>query len=471
MEIEHCNFFLNSFSNFSILAISWDWELSVVLISLLFLLLCSALVSGSEVAYFSISPNDIEILQNEKSISSDRIIKLKQSPRHLLATILISNNFINIAIVLLSDYMVGLLLTQQILFNWSVFLSDQFSLLGNNYANISAMIEFFITIIGVTSLLVLFGEVLPKIYANSFNLNLAKLTSGPLILINKILYPISHQLVIWTQGMEERMANRRMNFGSTSKEDIDAAIDLTIQRSNKAEAEISLLKRIVKFSDTSVKQIMTSRTDITALDITAPFEEIYDIVKNSGFSRIPVYSGDFDHIEGILYVKDLLQYMDEEDFVWANIIRKEIMYVPETKRINELLKEFQSERKHLAVVVDEYGGSAGLVTLEDIMEEVVGDIKDEFDTEEELDYKMIDKSTYEFDGKFLINDLSRVLKIEADYFNLYKGESDSLAGLVLEVLGRMPRKNEELQFNEYKIKVISVNKKRIEKIQVTKNNA
>ncbi|GAA5220057.1 gliding motility-associated protein GldE [Membranihabitans marinus] len=422
-------------------------------------------------AYFSISPNDIEILQNEKSKSSDRIIKLKQSPRHLLASILISNNFINIAIVLLSDYLVGILLNDKTLFHWSVYLSDSIPFIGNNYATISLSIEFVITVVGVTSLLVLFGEVCPKIYANSFNLRLARLTSKPLIIVNKILYPISHQLVLWTQGMEKKMANRKMVRSSTSKEDIDAAIDLTIQRSNKAEAEISLLKRIVKFSDTSVKQIMTSRTDVTAIDITAPFNEIYNTVRDSGFSRIPVYSGDFDTIEGILYVKDLLQFMDDDNFIWSEIIRKEIMYVPETKRISELLKEFQSERKHLAIVVDEYGGSAGVVTLEDIMEEVVGDIKDEFDVELALDYKIIDKTTYEFDGKFLINDLSRVLNIDLDYFNLYKGESDSIAGMVLEVLGRMPKKNEELQFNEYKIKVISVNKKRIEKIQVSKNNA
>ncbi|WP_236973860.1 gliding motility-associated protein GldE [Membranihabitans maritimus] len=470
MEADHCSLVITYLFQTANVALAVQWSIILGVSILLFLLLCSALVSGSEVAYFSISPNDIEFLQHENSKSSERIIKLKQNPRHLLASILISNNFINIAIVLISEYLVGIIFPYEKLFQWALGLSDWLSFIGNNYASIAITMEFLITVLGVTALLVLFGEVLPKIYANTNNLELAKMTSWPLTMVSRILHPVSHQMVRWTMNMENRLSGRRTVHSLASKQEIDAAIDITIQRTNKAEAEVSLLKRIVKFSDTYVKQIMTTRTDITSIDEKTPFPEVYEIVKQCGFSRIPVYSGDLDNIQGILYVKDLLQYMDDTDFNWQKILRKEVLYVPETKRINELLKEFQLERKHMAIVVDEYGGSSGIVTLEDIMEEVVGDIRDEFDMEEELDYKKIGKNTFEFDGKFLINDACRVLKIDSEYFDFYKGESDSIAGLLLEVLGRMPRKDEEIQFREYKFKVISVNKKRIEKIQLTKTD-
>lgn len=456
---------------FPLLVMPWAFSFTSALLVflLVFLLLSSAVISGSEVAYFSLSPNDIETLTNDKSRVARRILALKQKPRRLLATILISNNFINIGIVILSDILVGRFFPEHILRDLAQRCEGFFSSLGVSIDQSISIFEFLITIVGVTFILLLFGEVLPKIYAKINNIELAKFTSGPLNVLERLCRPLSNLLVGWSQRLENKLAQG--NSSGTSKEEIDRAIDLTMQHEIKDKKEIDILKSIVNFGDTAAKQIMTSRPDVTSLSIEDNYKEVLDIIKSSGFSRIPVYKEDFDHIEGILYAKDLIMDLDRPtSFPWQDLLRKDILYVPEAKKIKEILTDFQTERKHMAIVVDEFGGSAGIITLEDILEEVIGDIKDEFDDREDIEYEQIAPDTFVFEGKVLLNDFIRVFEERVDIFDDFKGESDSVAGLMLEVLGRIPRKGEEINIDPYNFKVISVNRRRIEKIQIKRKS-
>lgn len=441
--------------------------ISIVL--LLLLIVASALISGSEVAYFSLSPNDIRDLVQEDSVSSRRIIALKEKPRTLLATILIANNFINIAIVVISDSILKSILGPEKLVEigeslFTTFLSSFFT--ANQLAN---GFNFLLTVVGVTFILVLFGEVAPKLYANINNLSFAKSVSLPLKVLTWIFAPLSRLLVSFSNSIERRLASN--NLSSTSKEDIDKAIELTVnaEQGSQSVQEADILKGIVKFGDHQVKQIMKPRIDVVAIEIEENFNSLMVMVKESGYSRIPVYEEDFDTIKGMLYVKDLLGHTQEEtDFRWQTLIRDQILYVPESKKIDELLKVFQSKRLHMAIVVDEYGGSAGIVTLEDIMEEVIGDIRDEFDEDQEVEYIQIGKDNYIFEGKTLLNDVCRIIGEDTSIFDSDKGEADSLAGLVLEITGVIPKQEKELTVGGLILKVISVNKRRIEKINVRK---
>lgn len=431
------------------------------------LLFCSALVSGSEVAFFSLTHNDFEKLQQEQSASGQRILLLKEKPRKLLATILISNNFINIAIVIVSDFLLLRLLNTERLEEWARALIDVLSL--DNFTSVPAvanLIAFLLAVVGVTFLLVLFGEVAPKIYAKINNIHLAKFMSGPMILLMRIFHPISQVLVNWTTLIERRA--RMRGVAATSREDIDEAIELTVSSEAKTDQEIDILKSIVKFGDVSVKQIMRSRVDVKAVDFRINFSELLNLVRQSGFSRIPVYDNDFDNVTGILYVKDLLGHLQEpDDFEWQRLIRTNMLYVPEAKKIHDLLREFQRERLHMAIVVDEYGGSAGIVTLEDIMEEVIGEIKDEFDKEAEVIYRKIDDFNYLFEGKTLLNDVCRIIGVDTSTFDEVKGDADSLAGLVLELYGEIPKKDVEIAYNLFRFKIVSVSKRRIEQMLIT----
>jgi len=275
-------------------------------------------------------------------------------------------------------------------------------------------------------------------------------------------------LVAWSNKIENRITDSENYQSSTSKEDIDAAIDLTVNSDEgSSEEEADMLKGIVKFGDVSTKQIMRSRVDVTALDINTPFDEVMAVIKETGYSRIPIYNDDFDTIEGILYVKDLIGYYGEsKSFKWTNLVSDNILYVPESKKIDDLLKEFQIRRLHIAIVVDEYGGSAGIVTLEDVMEEIIGDIKDEFDEQEELEYVELSKNNYIFEGKTLLNDVCRVVGVDTGYFDNDKGESDSLAGLIIEITGAIPKVESEMEYKDIFFKIVSVSKKRIEKINL-----
>ncbi len=439
-----------------------------LLISLLILLLiCSALISASEVAYFSLSPKDNENLSNEDFPSSRRILNLKASPRQLLATILISNNFVNIAIVIISESLMKTLAGPQTFENWAAGLQSYLHLNWFSLATLATIISFTITIVAVTFLLVLFGEVAPKIYANLNNVRHARFMSAPLQFLSKLFYPFSSILLNWSGGIEERVYRKRLlSNSSTDKKELDKAIELTVTNHEDRE-EVDILKGIIKFGDVETKQIMKSRVDVVGLEIQQGFKDVIQIIKQSGYSRLPVYEEDFDTVVGILYVKDLLGLTQEEnDFNWQNLVRSNVLYIPETKKIDELLKEFQSKRTHMAIVVDEYGGSSGIVTLEDIMEEVVGDIRDEFDSQEEVDYVKIDDHNYIFEGKTLLNDVVRVLNLDGDTFDEGRGNADSLAGLILELEGVIPKRDNELHYKGLKLIPTQVSKRRIEKVQV-----
>ncbi len=432
-------------------------------IIIVILLFCSALISSSEVAFFSLTVNDLEKITQENSEVTERILRLRERPRALLATILISNNFINIAIVILSEYLLRYILEVSVCEGWMSVAPDWLSSLLSGQ-----MLHFLITVVGVTFLLVLFGEVAPKIYAKINNVSLAKLMSGTLLFLSGIFQPISRTLIRGTDIIERRLQGRNSNGNMTSRAEIDQAIELTVRDEIHAEREMDILKGIVKFGDVAVKQIMRSRVDVIAIDFRDSYSTLLNTVKDAGFSRIPVYDEDFDNITGILYVKDLLDHLSEpSEYEWQELIRTDIMFVPESKKIDDLLREFQQNRTHMAIVVDEFGGSSGIVTLEDIMEEVIGEIKDEFDDDIELEYRKIDDYNYVFEGKTLLNDVCRVIGVDTNTFDTIKGNADSVAGLILEVLGQIPKKDREVKYNDYRFKIVSVDDRRIKEIQIT----
>lgn len=437
---------------------------------LVLLLLGSALVSASEVAYFSLSPQDMDAIQKDKNnrAANDRIESLKEKPRTLLATILIANNFINIAIVILSEYLLRELISEATFDTWAQSLQQSVGLGWMSIETISSVISFSITIVGVTFLLVLFGEVAPKIYANLNNIRHARFMSGALTFLSKLFGPFNSLLVNLSGNIEERVYRQRLlTNSSTNKEDLDKAIDLAVSEADDND-DVDILKGIIKFGDVTTKQIMKSRIDVVAIAYESHFGEVMKIVKDSGFSRLPVYEEDFDTIKGILYVKDLLGHTGEgKDYEWKKLIRENTLYIPETKKIDELLKEFQQKHTHMAIVVDEYGGTSGLVTLEDIMEEVIGDIRDEFDADEEVEYTKIDDHNYLFEGKTLINDVARIIGVDSSEFNENRGNADSLAGLILEIEGQIPKRDKEISYQNLKFKIVSVNNRRIEKINIT----
>jgi gliding motility-associated protein GldE len=332
------------------------------------------------------------------------------------------------------------------------------------------VINFLVTVVGVTFILVLFGEVMPKIYAKTNNIGLARFMCGPITFLSKFFKPFSFLLVRGTNTIERRLEVYTQGSKKTSREDIDKAIELTVSSAPESKQEVSILKSIVQFGDVTVKQIMRPRMDMAALDIAIDFKTLILSVKKSGFSRYPVFEDNLDNIKGTLYAKDLLEYLDNDaGFEWQNLIRMEVFYAPEAKKIDDLLREFKSEKKHMAVVVDEYGGTAGMITLEDIMEEIIGDIRDEFDDEPDLDYEKIDANNYVFEGKTLINDVCRALNMDKTLFEDLRGDADSLGGLMLETIGYIPKKDAEIKIDKYTFKVIAVTKRKIEKVKLTIN--
>lgn len=437
-------------------------DISAIFI-LIILIICSGLVSGSEVAYFSLGPIQIKDLEEEDSKSSRRIMALLSDPKKLLATILIANNFINIAIVIVSDYLIGKLLGDTVLNAIGARFYEWMPIMQAN--TWSSLINFLITVLGVTFILVLFGEVAPKIYANMANMKMVRAMSLPLTVLNNLLSPFSNILVRWGTRIEDRVNSNYQN--NSIREDLDKAIDLTVSDSDQSGQEAEILKGIVKFGDVRVKQIMKSRVDVVGIESSENFSEVLKIVRDNGYSRLPVYEEDFDKVIGILYVKDLLGYTGEgKDFDWLKLIRDQVLYVPESKKIDDLLREFQLKRMHMAIVVDEYGGSCGIVTLEDIMEEVIGDIKDEFDEDEEVEYVKLDNQNFIFDGKMLLNDVLRITGLPSDIFDEIKGDSDSLAGLIIEKIGHLPKPETEVEIGNIKFTVISTTAKRIEKVNL-----
>lgn len=437
----------------SLLLIAISEEVIISAILILLLLFCSALISGSEVAYFSLDDNDIEELKKENgnSPASQRVLKLMKEPAYLLATILIANNFINIGIIILSEIALSPL-------SWFTESMDPDS-------NWKKGIDFSMTVVLVTFFLVLFGEVSPKVYAKLNSLKLAKFMSKIMLILKALFRPISSILVNSSKFLEKRLVSKVGNRLSASE--IDQAIQLTVSKEKGTEREVDILRSIVKFNNIAVKQIMRSRLDVKTLDFTSDFKEVLEQAKEWGFSRVPVFDEDFDNITGILHVKDILPHLDEKGgFEWQELIRPQVMYVPESKKINDLLSEFQEKRTHMAIVVDEYGGSSGIVTLEDVMEEVIGEIQDEFDTQRDIDFHKINAYTYIFEGKTMLHDISKLLDIDMMIFDEIRGEADSLAGLLLEMYGFIPAKGKIITYNKYTFEIEASSRKRIEKVKL-----
>lgn len=444
-----------------ILLSSVFWNISIALCFLIVLIIGSALISGSEVAYFSLSPSNLKELKEEETKVSNRIVELYNRPKELLATILIFNNLVNIAIVIVSFFIFDKLLSEDLLAEWSTAINDFF---GMDLSWLPTAIEFLCTTLVATFILVLFGEVTPKIYANVNNIKFATFMSRPLGFLTVFSRPLSRPLVNMTSYIENKVDRYQ---GTTDKEEIDRAIELAMNAEENADDNVDILKGIIKFGDVTVKQIMKSRVDVMALEISTPFNDLMDAVKASGYSRIPIFIDDFDSIAGLLYVKDLLGYLGEkESFDWQKLIKENVLYVPESKKINELLKEFQKQRIHMAIVVDEYGGSSGIVTLEDVLEEVIGDIKDEFD-QEEFEYIKLDESNYIFEGKTMINDVCRVIGTPVESFDEVKGDADSLAGILLELYGKIPKEGQIISHDKYTFKILDATERRIERIKLT----
>jgi len=427
------------------------WTIVVACVLLVLLLFSSAMVSGSEVAYFSLDGNDVDELKNKSDKTEERILGHLNHKPYLLATILVANNFINIAIILVSAFILGNLLPESFSASLSEWWNDT--------------IKFAIEIVLVTFLLVLFGEVSPKVYAGSHNIKLARMMARPLEILSKITYPITFLLVSTTTIIEKRI--EKYDNQQVSMEDIDQAIELSVTDTQHAKQEIRILKSIVKFGNVSVKQIMRSRVDVTAVEQHINLHELIEVVRESGFSRIPVYDDNSDNVTGVLYAKDLLEHLNESsDFVWTDIPRP-AYFVPETKKIDDLLKDFQEKRVHMAIVVDEYGGMEGIVTLEDILEEIIGEIQDEFDQEIELDYQKLDEYNYVFEGKTMLNDVCRVVGVDTTTFDEVKGDSDSLAGLILELAGRLPKAKQTIVHENYQFKILQADQRRIIQVKMT----
>lgn len=414
------------------------------LIALLLLLTGSALISGSEIAFFSLNPPHMKELRDQPEGRNKLVLTLLENPKKLLATILISNNFINVTLVILSTY-----------------IASELFVMG-------PVIEFVVLAIVITTLILLFGEVLPKMYATRFSLKFARFMSPVIHWLSWIFFPLSVILVRSTSFIDKRLSKKKQNI---SMSDLSDAIEITSDDTTP-EDERKILKGIAKFGDIEVKEIMKSRIDVVAVDIQTTFEDLLKVITESGYSRIPVYQESFDRVEGILYVKDLLSHLGRGDkFQWSVLIR-DAFFIPENKKINDLLQEFQEKKIHMAVIVDEYGGTSGIVTLEDIIEEIVGEISDEFDTtDDEVAFSRIDAHNYIFEGKTTINDFCKIVGIEGDVFDAVKGESDSLAGLILEIEGKIPPKETVVRFRNFDFKVLAANDRRIQKIRITIHEA
>ena len=416
------------------------FQIENVLIFFLIVLLLtfSAFVSGAEISYFSLSMSDLEKLR-EDNPKNKLIFKLLKSPNHLLATILIANNFINVAIVIISAYLTSISFTFPK----------------------GSILEFVFQVIIITSLLVLFGEITPKVYANQNAVKFSLLMAKPLTFLNKLFYPFSYLLVSTTSLIENRLIKKESNVNI---DEISKALELTDQENDGKEGKI--LRSIVEFGNTDVKEIMRSRVDVIAVDKNTKYSDLLKIITSSGYSRIPVYDEQFDNVLGVLYIKDLIPFLSKDNnFSWIDLCRLPF-FVPENKMINDLLKEFQAKKNHIAIVVDEYGGTSGIVTLEDVLEEIVGEINDEFD-DEDHNYSKLDEKNYVFEGKILLIDFLKIVKVDLDFFDDLKGESDSLAGLILEHQGIIPKIGDIIKIKGFIFQIESVDLRRIKRVKVT----
>lgn len=398
-------------------------------------LFISGFISGSEIAYFSLTPSQLDELDNTPKGASIR--KLLSTPENLLATILIANNTVNVTIVILCNFA-----------------------LGPIFENLGELLSFILQTIILTFLILLFGEILPKLYANNYNLKWAKFASGGIMFFMKIFFPLSSMLVK-SSSIVNRVVTKKSQVLST--DELSQALEIT---DVKADEEKEMLKEILKFGDKTVEEVMTPRVDITDIDIDSTFDEVMEIVISSGYSRLPVYKETQDNIKGVLYSRDLLPYIgkDVDSFQWQSLIR-EAYYVPESRMIDDLLEDFRKLKIHLAIVVDEFGGTQGIVTLEDILEEIVGDINDEYD-EEEINYKRLPDDTFIFEGKTLLSDFFKITQLNEDDYAEITEDAETLAGMLLTLKGDFPKEKEPLVYGRCRFLILDINHHRIASVRV-----
>ena len=423
-----------------VLPLAFDITLIIGTVLLCLLLLCSALISGAEVALFSLSKTHLDSGLEHGSRRMQIISGLLEKPKKLLATILVANNFINIGIVIL------------------------FAFMGNFFfENIaSEVLKFIVEVIIVTFLILLFGEILPKIYASRNNVKFALFMAYPLKVLDVLFSPFSAPMQSLTLLLQNKLGRKKSNL---SVDQLSHALELTSD-DDTTKQEQKILQGIVSFGNTDTKQVMRPRIDIFALDESLPYTEIIPEIVKNGYSRIPVYKENIDHITGVLYVKDLLPYIERKQFKWTSLLR-DPFFVPENKKLDDLMLEFQEKKVHLAIVVDEYGGTSGVISLEDIIEEIVGDISDEFD-DDDLVYSKLDDKNFVFEGKTPLKDFYKVIKLEDEtLFENHKGEAETIAGFVLEISGSFPKNNSKITFDSYVFNIESLDKKRIKRIKVT----
>lgn len=416
-----------------------DYSLLFAFVGIFVLLFCSALVSGAEIALFSLTSKDIEDSIRQNSFKGKMINALLEQPKKLLATLLVANNFINITVITLFVFVEGELFHD---FPYPV-------------------LKFCIGLLLITFLILAFGEVLPRGYASKNNLNFAQFIALPIYGLNKIVSPVFWLTRFVGLFLQKKLTKQKNNF---SIDQLSQALELTATDATTTD-EQKILEGIVSFGNTDAKQVMSPRIDVFALEISELFVEIYPKIVEKGFSRIPIYRDNIDQIEGVLFVKDILPFINEKELNWVSLLR-EPFFVPENKKLDDLLKDFQSMKSHLAIVVDEYGGTSGLVSLDDIIEEIVGEISDEYD-DTSLNFSKIDDKNYIFEGKINLKDFYRIIDVDEDLFEERRGEAETLAGLILEILGNFPKKGQKIVVEHCTFVIESVDQKRIKQIKVT----
>ena len=403
------------------------------------LLLFSGFASGSEIAFFSLSPNDLNELEESNNERDKQILALGEDSERTLATILITNNLVNVAIIMLSTYFINHII---------------------NFGNAAWWLEFVVITVLLTFLLLLFGEIIPKVYCGQHALAICRWFCGGITILRKLFYPVSSVLIrsgIWASKVVQKESH------VLSVDDLEQALELTDE--DELKEEKNMLEGIVRFGDETAKEVMTSRQDVVALDFQSKFPDVINCIIENNYSRIPVYQDSIDNVRGILYIKDLLPHLSKPaTFRWQSLIRPPY-FVPETKKIDDLLREFQDNKVHIAIVVDEFGGTSGIITLEDILEEIVGEINDEYD-EEEKNYVRINANTYVFEGKTLLSDFFKIMDLDDDIFEEVEGDADSLAGLLLEIKGDFPELHEHIDYKNFTFEVTELDEHRISRIKV-----
>ena len=416
-----------------------DLGATIALVLSVLLLGCSGFVSASEIAFFSLSPTDVGKIEENRHAADSKILELKKDSERLLATILISNNFVNVAIIMLLNFF----------FSKTLIFGD------------SRLLEFLFMTVLLTFLLLLFGEIMPKIYSSQHTLSFCRMVAPSFVWIEKLFWPLS-SLLVRSRKLATKVVHKEKR--AISVDELEQALELTDKK--YIAEEQNMLEGIIRFGGEMAKEIMTPRMDIVDLDMKTPYPEVLQCIVESNYSRIPVYADSRDNIKGVLYIKDLLPHLNKPaNFRWQSLIRPPY-FVPETKMIDDLLGDFQKNKVHIAIVVDEFGGTSGIVTMEDIIEEIVGEINDEYD-EDERQYVRLNANTYVFEAKVLLTDFFRIMKLDDDFFEEVEGEADTLAGLLLEIKGEFPERHEVIKYRNYCFEVLEMDDRRILKIKVT----